>query len=292
MISVVIPSYQQGRFIERTLRSVLDQEQDDVELFVCDGGSTDETAEILRRYDDRIRWVSEPDRGQSHAVNKAIARTSGEIIAWLNSDDVYRPGSLARVAACFRERPSMMALYGDADYIDADDRVQGTYPTRAWDLTALRDSCYLAQPATFFRRRLVERFGGLDERLHYCMDYELWLRYGEQTDFVYLPVVLAACRMYKGTKTVSGRIPHLTEINTMLRERFPAVPDGWLRAFAIVWAEARFGPERGEPGCETRRAGAALRAAAMASARWKTPLSAELRDWLLAHRVATVQDAS
>jgi hypothetical protein len=291
-ISVVIPSYQQGRFIERTLQSVLEQEVDELEVFVCDGGSTDETVEILRRHEDRIRWVSEPDRGQSHAVNKAIAMTSGEIIAWLNSDDVYRPGALALVAQVFRERPGVLALYGGADYIDADDRVQGAYPTQAWDLTALRNSCYLAQPATFFRRELVERLGGPDERLHYCMDYELWLRYAEQTDFLYVPVVLAACRMYPGTKTVSERVPHLVEINSMLRARFPAVPSGWLQAFAITWAEERAGDDTGQPGWENSCAAAMLRAAAMGSARWDTPLGPDFETWLLAHRVATARAAA
>lgn len=280
-ISVLIPSYQQGRFIERTLRSVLDQDLPEIEVFVCDGGSTDETLDVLRQYDSRIRWVSEPDRGQSHAVNKALAATSGEIVAWLNSDDLYGAGALALVSRVFGENPSIMACYGAAEHIDDDDRFLGYYPTRAWDEAALRDSCYLAQPATFFRRELVDRFGGLDESLDYCMDYDLWFRYGERAGFLYVPVVLAACRMHSSSKTVSRRLPHHIEINDMLRARFPAVPDGWLLAFAAVWAEERGNADRVSG---NRFSCALLRAAAYGCARWDTPLSSDLRARLLAHR--------
>lgn len=288
-ISVLIPSYQQGRFLERTLRSVLDQDLPEIEVFVCDGGSTDETLDVLRRYESQIRWISEPDRGQSHAVNKALTATSGEIVAWLNSDDLHGAGALALVSRVFGENPSIMACYGAAEYIDDDDGFLGYYPTRAWDEAGLRDICYLAQPATFFRRELVDRFGGLDESLDYCMDYDLWFRYGERTGFLYVPVVLAACRMHSSSKTVSRRLSHHVEINDMLRARFPAVPDGWLLAFAAVWAEERGNADRVSG---NRFSCALLRAAAYGCARWDTPLSSDLRARLLAYRDYSAPAAS
>src|ERR1700720_4624543 len=117
-ISVVTPSFNQRRFIERTIRSVLDQGYPALEYWVFDGGSTDETVAILQRYTDELRWISEKDRGQSHAVNKGLRASSGEIIGWLNSNDVYYPETLAAVAARFRAEPEIDLVYGAANHID------------------------------------------------------------------------------------------------------------------------------------------------------------------------------
>jgi glycosyltransferase involved in cell wall biosynthesis len=243
-LSVVTPSFNQARFIERTLRSVLDQaEVPSLEYVVFDGGSTDGTVDILRRFQDRLRFVSRPDGGQADAVNQAIAATTGEVVGWINSDDVYTPGALARVLRHFADHPESDVVYGDANHIDADDAVLEPYYTEDWDYERLKDVCFLCQPAVFFRRRVVERFGPLDARLRYCMDYEYWLRVGARVPFVRIPGVLAGSRLYESNKTLGDRVKVHAEINRMMRARLGRVPERWIWNYAYAVVDAA-GAER------------------------------------------------
>lgn len=231
-ISIITPSLNQGRFLERTIQSVLSQKIEGLEYYVVDGGSTDESPSILARYRDRLQWRSEPDRGQAHAVNKGIRRARGEIIGWLNSDDIYYPGALAAVLQFFAAHPEAEILYGEANHIDERDRVLALYPTEDWDYGRLQEICFLCQPAVFFRRRLVERVGLLDEGLHYCMDYEYWLRIGRTTPFHRIPQSLAGSRLYPDNKTLGSRLAVHREINDMFRRRLGRVPAKWLFGYA------------------------------------------------------------
>ncbi len=238
-LSIITPSYNQGPFIERTIQSVLSQGIPNLEYLICDGGSTDETLGILHRYEDRIRWVSEKDKGQADAVNKGIQRTSGDIIGWLNSDDIYYPGALKAVLDFFENNPDSEVVYGDANHIDEDDRIIEPYYTEDWNYERLKDVCYLCQPAVFFRRRVVGKKGLLNTKLRYCMDYEYWLRLGTEIEFVRLNNLIAGSRMYKNNKTMGSRVAVHLEIVEMTKKRLGQTPLRWVYCYAHVKTDTR-----------------------------------------------------
>ena len=179
-ITIVTPSLNQAAFLERTIRSVLEQDYPEIEYLVFDGGSTDGSVEILRRYGDRIAyWESVPDAGQSHATNKGLERATGEIVGWINSDDYYLPGALATAATAFEEKPGAEWVCGACRYLHADgslDVVSRPHlphgPRSAW----AHEPWYVPQASSFWRRTTLERVGGLREDLHYAMDVDLGLR--------------------------------------------------------------------------------------------------------------------
>jgi glycosyltransferase involved in cell wall biosynthesis len=239
-ISIITPSLNQAPFIERSIQSVLAQQWRPLEYIVFDGGSTDGTLDILKKYTGQLRWISEPDKGQSDAVNKGLRTATGDVIGWLNSDDIYYPGAVKLAVEFLAAHPELDAVYGMADYIAADDSIIDSYPTEPWHFPRLKDVCFVCQPALFFRRSVFQRHGYLDTDLHYCMDYEYCLRLGRAgVRFGYLEAKLAGARMYVGNKTISGRMEAHAEIINMFRRSFGRVPDSWLFSYAHMIARER-----------------------------------------------------
>lgn len=183
LVSVVTPSFNQAAFLEDTIRSVLDQDYPRIEYLVIDGGSTDGSQEIIRRYQDRLAyWSSERDQGQTDAINKGFDMAQGDVFAWLNSDDTYRPGVIGEVVAYLRSHPEIGMVYGHAYYVDAEGQILAPYPTGSTDLRGLRRGVTtIPQQAMFFRSKLWRMVGPLDPSFYYAMDYDLWVRIAEVT---------------------------------------------------------------------------------------------------------------
>jgi len=204
MFSVITPSYNQARFIEETIQSVRRQTHEDVEHIVVDGESEDWTLDILREYDDDLRWVSEPDEGQSDAINKGLDMATGDYIAWLNSDDVlFDRNVLSRVAEYF-DRTGVDIVYGDIALIDADSQILKFHCVPEFDNDKLRRYCFIEQPALFFDADVLADHR-LDIDLEYVMDYELWLRLAQSFEFRHVKDVLAADRNHPARKILDQR---------------------------------------------------------------------------------------
>ena len=264
-VSVVTPSFNQAQFLERTLASVASQLRAQVEHVVFDGGSTDGSVAILERFRPAVRWTSEKDAGQADAVNQGIRATDGDVIGWLNSDDVYYPGAIQRVVEYLDEHPDVDVVYGMADHIDRDDYAFEAYPTEPWSFERLKHRGIICQPAAFFRRRVVERHGALDASLRYCMDYEYWLRLAKAgARFAYLEEKLAGSRLYAETKTLGARVAVHEEINDMLKRTLGRVPRRWLVNYAYAQVEADYGSDSPWPLKKLR----VLSSAIAAAARW------------------------
>ncbi len=245
-ISIVTPSYNQGKYIERTIQSVLSQDVRGLEYAVIDGGSADESVSILKRYGDRFFWISERDRGPSDAINKGFRRSSGPVLGWLNSDDIYYQGALKTVLEFFDKNPDVDVIYGDTYHIDENDKVIEKYPTEDWNWTRLHETCFISQPAAFFRRSVFDDYGPLDVGVR-CMDYEYWLRLGKnRVRFAHLPRILAATRLHKEAFSVAERVAGHKEVNCFTRKHLSRTPDRWLFNYAHAIAEAK-GYDRRRP---------------------------------------------
>jgi len=204
LISIVTPSFNQAAFLEATMRSVLQQEGVAIEYFVIDGGSTDGSLDIIRRYAGRLAgFVSEPDSGQAEAINKGLHRARGEIFAWLNSDDLLAPGAARAAADAFSRRPDAGLVYGNAVSIDERGRPLNEMTFRPYSLTDLAKFSIICQPAVFARREVVQAVGGVDPSYHLILDHHLWLRIAAQAPLVHVAQVWAFARKHPGAKNVA-----------------------------------------------------------------------------------------
>lgn len=204
-ISVITPSLNQAKFIEQTIRSVLLQQYPKLEYIIIDGGSVDGSVEVIRRYEPWLSyWVSEPDRGQSHAINKGFEKATGQVLCWLNSDDYYLPGALLTVGRMLADGANNYALIGHCLKIYQDGRpavmLEGYYENRR-RLLQFWKGYQMHQPAIFWRREVFEMTGYLDEGLHQIMDFDYWARISERFEFINVDRALACCNYYADAKT-------------------------------------------------------------------------------------------
>jgi GT2 family glycosyltransferase len=236
--SVVTPSYNQGQFIRATIESVLSQRIPSLQYLVMDGGSKDGTVEILKEYGDRLSFVSEHDEGTGDAVNKGLALCQAEIIGWLNSDDVYYPQTLSRVVELFELHPEVDVIYGRAHHIDEHGAIIEEYPTEEWSFEGLIRHCIISQPAAFFRRRVIEKFGPLAIAHKYCVDYEFWIRLAKKgARFLFVPELFAATRLHDQAKTCAARKKCHKDTNDILVEHLGYLPPRWISNYAHIKAE-------------------------------------------------------
>jgi glycosyltransferase involved in cell wall biosynthesis len=220
-ITVVTPSYNQGQFLAETIESVIGQQGEfAIDYIVVDGGSTDGSVAIIKHYESmlahgnwavkcnkvRFRWISEKDQGQTDALMKGFRLADGDILAWLNSDDMYLPGALRAASSFFQSHPDISLLYGDAYYCDAASNVLGRYPVEDFDLARLAYFNFICQPSSFFRREAFAKVGGVDTSLHYGMDYDLFIKMGREFPCGYLHEYLSKFRLHDTSKTMRNDV--------------------------------------------------------------------------------------
>ena len=224
-ISIITPSYNQAQFLEETIQSVLLQDYPNLEYIIIDGGSTDNSVEIIKKYADHLAyWVSEPDAGQTSAINKGFRRATGDIIAWINSDDLYVEGAFHKVAEIFKERSELSVIYGNCIYFN-ENPSEYLYKPGIFNLQKLIAGNYIAQPSTFFIRNEMEQIGYLDETFQYCLDYDLLIRLGTKYKIQYVDEIFSKFRYHDTSKTVNQRFYFFPEnirvINNLLKENAP-----------------------------------------------------------------------
>jgi len=205
-VSVVTPSFNQARFLEATILSVLEQDDAEIEYFIMDGGSSDGSVEIIQKYQDRLAgWVSEKDRGQTDAINKGFQRARGDVLAWLNSDDTYEPGAVREAVEILSAQPSLGMVYGDTNFIDETGTVRGKFPARQTSFARLRRGyVHIPQQASFFRGDIWRKVGPLDPDFYFAMDYDLWVRIARLAPILYVPRLWANFRLHGEAKTITA----------------------------------------------------------------------------------------
>ena len=201
LVSIVTPSYNQASYLEQTITSVLNQDYSHIEYIIVDGASTDNSVDIIEKYKSKLAyWVSERDTGQADAINKGFAHATGEIIAWLNSDDYYLEGTLSAAVKIFEENPDVVLAYGNMLAVDEHGKTFNTLNYKQLTLEDLLCFQIIGQPAVFMRRSALQKTGGLDPTFHFLLDHHLWIRLAQQGKILHVPQTWAAARYHAEAK--------------------------------------------------------------------------------------------
>ena len=218
MISLIMPSWNKGEFISHAIDSVLNQDWDDSELIVVDNCSSDDTSKILESYINDIILIEEPDSGQSDAINKGVKQANGDIVGWLNADDLLYPDALKNIFRAFALHPDVGVVYGSGSKIDLYGNLIKDIPFREYNERLLRKIFYILQPSMFFKKELFIEVGGLNTASYYVMDWELVLKFMPVTNILAIPEKIAMLRMYQGTKSSEGGWEKYREISNIARK--------------------------------------------------------------------------
>ena len=241
LVSIITPSYNQVRYLEDTIQSVLQQDYPNIEYIIVDGGSTDGSREIIERYKNKLAWwVSESDQGQADAINKGFRKASGEVIAWLNSDDLYLPGAISAAVELFQENPAAGVIYGDAVSADADGRLLNELRFSNWGTQEFLQFNIICQPAVFMKRTIVEKVGYLDSSYHFFLDHQLWIRLSRETEFYHHPEIWAVSRYHPDAKNVTMASDSGAEVTRIMdwAEKEPDLAEIIGKNYNRVWAGA------------------------------------------------------
>jgi glycosyltransferase involved in cell wall biosynthesis len=207
LVSVITPSFNQARYLEATIQSVIGQDYPRIEYIIVDGGSTDGSVDVIKKYQDKLSWwVSEKDKGQTDAINKGFNRAKGEILAWINSDDTYNPGAVGEAVKYLVNHPEVALVYADCNFIDEEDRIIGKFNSAQTDIRRLRRGyVHIPQQTMFFRAKYWKELGPLDPSFYFAMDYDLWTRIAAHAPFKYLAgKTWANFRLHTSGKTIAA----------------------------------------------------------------------------------------
>lgn len=268
LVSIVTPSFNQADFLELTLRSVLEQDYPRIQYLVADGGSSDGSVAVIQRYAHKLAWwVSESDLGQADAVNKGFSRVQGEIIGWVNSDDLLLPGAVSAVVAAFDAHPEASMVFGDVVSIDERGQTINIMRYGQWGLDDLMTFHIIGQPGVFFRRSALEQAGGLDLSYHFLLDHQLWLRLAQTGEMHYLPQALAAARFHAAAKNIAQAARFGEEAYRIVAwmQTQPALAERYSRLNRRIWAgahrfNARYLLDGGQAGAALKSYGRSLAA--------------------------------